>query len=137
MNISKFLGKVTGIYFLIISISMLLHMDQFITHVNNLMGNASLMFVTGFFTLILGILLVVSHNIWEGSWRLIITIIGWVTLLKGVTIFLYPQFIDNITISFTQNTHIAYASAIIELLLSLLLLYFGFKHPSSSEKRKT
>lgn len=127
MNVSKFLGKVLGIYFIIVSIAMFLNMQQFIIYVNSLINNASLMFVTGFFTLILGLLMVVSHNIWRWDWRVLITLIAWIALLKGISIIFYPYFIDHATILFIHNLHIAYASAGVDLVLGLLLSYFGFK----------
>lgn len=36
-------------------------------------NNPSLMFVIGFFILILGILMVIAHNIWEWNWKVLIT----------------------------------------------------------------
>ena len=97
MDRSKFLSKVIGLYLIIVSAAILTNMQQFITQVNNLVNNAPLMFMTGFCTTIIGLLMVVSHNIWQLSWRFIITFIAWVTLIKGVSIVLYPQYIDKTT----------------------------------------
>jgi hypothetical protein len=127
MNVSKFLSKVIGIYLIIISIAMLTNMDQFIHYVSNLINDVPLMFVTGFFTLILGILMVVGHNIWQWNWRILITIIAWLTLLKGASIIFYPQFIDKTTILFLKNINIAYVAAGFDFVLGILLSYFGFK----------
>src|SRR5437867_102293 len=108
MDVSKFLSKVIGVYLIIISIVMFVNMPQFITYVKSLINDTSLLFVTGFFTLILGLLMVVSHNIWQWNWRVIVTIFAWIVLLKGASIILYPQFIDKTTLLFTQNMNIAY-----------------------------
>src|SRR5579864_9493729 len=94
MDKSKFLSQVIGIYMLIISISMLINMPQFIINIVELINNPSLMFAVGFFTLIPGVLLVVSHNIWEMSWRVLVTLIGWLVLFKAVCIIYCPQSID-------------------------------------------
>lgn len=85
------------------------------------------MFIAGFFTLILGVLLVVSHNRWVWNWRVIITVIAWLTLIKGASIILYPIFIDKMTLLFLQNMNAAYVAAGIDFLLGGLLCYFGFK----------
>ena len=45
----------------------------------------SLFFVVGVYALLLGLALVLSHNVWDNSWRVIITILGWITLAKGLT----------------------------------------------------
>lgn len=127
MNVSKFLGKVIGIYMILVSIAALINMPQFANMVSDLLNNTSLMYVSGFFTLIIGILLVVSHNIWEWSWRLIITIISWLILLKGASIIFYPQFIDKTSTLFAQNTGFAYGVVIFDLIIGLILISFGFK----------
>lgn len=127
MNASKFLSRVIGIYMIIVSIAMLTEMNQFIRDVSQLINDPSLMFVTGFFTLILGILMVVSHNIWQWNWRVIITIIAWIILLKGASLIFIPQFMDKITILFVQNTNIIYAAAGFDFIFGVLLIYFGFK----------
>lgn len=127
MDISKFLAKVIGIYFVIVSIALLCNMQQFTAYVSSLITDVPVMFVTGFFTLILGILLLVGHQVWEWNWRVIITIVGWLTFVKGASIIFYPQFIDRISMSFVQNTNFAYIAAIVDLILGLILCYFGFK----------
>ena len=75
MDVSKFLSKAIGIYLVIVSVAMLVNTQQFITYVNGLINDAPLLFVTGFFTLVLGIVMVVSHNIWVNEWIVAVTIL--------------------------------------------------------------
>ncbi len=128
MHVSKFLSKVLGIYLLILSFAMLINMHQFIIYIDGLMNDKPLLFITGFFTLAIGILMVVSHNIWQWHWRVIITIFSWIVLLKGSSIFFYPRFLDKATILFMQNIHVLYSAAGIDFAIGILLCYFGFKH---------
>lgn len=128
MDISKFLGKVIGIYLIIISLAMLLHIDRFNEMVSQLSANPPLVFTIGFFTLILGLLVVVIHNIWQWNWRVLITIIGWIALLKGTSLIIHPALIDILTSFYVQNTIFDYSVAIIDLILGIILVYFGFKH---------
>ncbi|QMT59071.1 MULTISPECIES: hypothetical protein [unclassified Legionella] len=127
MDKSKFLSKVLGIYLIIVSLAMFLNLEQFTIYVQALLKDAPLMLVLGLWTLMLGLLMVVSHNIWQWNWRLLITLISWVVLLKGASIFFYPHYIDQATFLFMQNKNIAYSAAGFELLLGIVLCYFGFK----------
>ena len=127
MDVSKFLGKVIGIYTVLVSSAMLINMPQFISHVTGLINNESLMFLAGYITLILGILMIVSHNVWQWNWRVIITIFAWLIVLKGLCIIVYPQLIDKATLEFVQNIHGAYVAAIFDLFIGLLISFFGFK----------
>ncbi|MFI4918225.1 MAG: hypothetical protein ACHP65_01570 [Legionellales bacterium] len=127
MDVSKFLSKVLGIYLLIVSSIMLVNMHQFLNNVNLLIHDAPLMFVTGFFTVVLGVLMVVSHNIWQNNWRLLITLLAWMSLFKGICLLMCPNFINSVSTLFTQNTTTAYLSAAVDLFLGILLGYFGFR----------
>ena len=135
MQISKYLSKVIGIYLIIVTLAMLINMHQFTVYVQDLVDNPALMFVTGFFTLILGLLMVVGHNIWQWHWRVIITILAWLTFLKGAIIILYPHAINTMAIQFIQNIHVAYMAASFDFILGLVLIYYGFKREDHSESR--
>lgn len=137
MDVSKFLSKILGIYLIIVSTAMFLHMDQFRNYATLLINDAPLMLVTGLFTLVLGILMVVSHNIWQWHWRVIITIFAWIALLKGASIIFYPQFMDKSTLLFLQNTTVVYIAAGFDFIIGILLSYFGFKKKKPTSKFST
>ncbi|KTC92405.1 hypothetical protein OQJ18_10280 [Fluoribacter dumoffii] len=127
MDISKFLSKVLGIYLIVVSIAIFFNGDQFTIYIKELLKNAPLMLVMGFWTFIIGLLMVVSHNIWQWSWRLLVTIISWLILLKGVSIIFYPHYIDLASLLFIQNKNIAYTTAGFDLIMGMILCYLGFK----------
>ena len=39
----------------------------------------------------LGLVSVLLHNVWSLNWMLIITLLGWGTLLKGIHLFAFPK----------------------------------------------
>ncbi len=128
MDVSKFLSKVIGLYFIIITTAMFVNMPQFINNVEQLIHDAPLMFVTGFFTLILGLLMVVAHSVWQWNWRVMVTLIAWITLIKGSTILFFPQLMDTTTMVFLRSASIQYMAAGFDFILGVLFCYFGFKH---------
>ena len=50
-----------------------------------------LMFPLVLLLLICGLLIIVGHNIWVADWHVIVTIVGWLTVLKGVIVLMFPQ----------------------------------------------
>ena len=50
---------------------------------------------TGYITFLLGLVTVVLHNIWVADWRVAITILGWVTLFKGITKIGFPEHVNK------------------------------------------
>jgi len=126
MDTSKFLSKVIGIYMIIISIVMLMDMNKMLQIIDGFTNNPSLVFVTGVFTLILGILLIACHNIWRWDWRLIITLIAWIVFIKGLSVIVAPQFIDKVSALVIANSMIYYAAAIFDLVVGIILSYIGY-----------
>lgn len=127
MELSNFLSRIIGKYFIIVSMAMLINRQHFIFCLNNLINNPTLIFVAGFFILILGLVMVMSHNVWLWNWRLIITIISWLTLIKGVSILIYPNAFDRIAQLFLQNTNVYYIMAGFYFMIGILLCYLGSK----------
>lgn len=56
-----------------------------------LLENSTFLILGGFIAIILGILILENHNIWVKNWTVIITIIGWVALIKGVILIVFPK----------------------------------------------
>ena len=49
-----------------------------------------MLYFFGIFALIIGLLVVLSHNVWEADYRVVITIIGWLALIKGIAYLTLP-----------------------------------------------
>lgn len=50
---------------------------------------------TGYITFLLGLATVVAHNVWVADWRIVITVLGWGTLLKGIMKIAFPTHINK------------------------------------------
>lgn len=88
--------------------------------------NPLLLFVTGFFTLVLGWLMVMSHNFWRGDWTVLVTLMCWLTFLKGVLIVLFPQLSNSIAKSYKAMPAFASVAGLVILVLGVVFAYFGY-----------
>jgi len=50
---------------------------------------------TGYITFLLGLVTVVLHNVWVMDWRVVITILGWSTLIKGILKIGFPGYVNK------------------------------------------
>ena len=82
MALSLFLAKVMGSYFLIAGLAFLTQRHVFAEVSGEMSKHFYLAYILSFFVMILGLMIVFGHNIWVADWRVLITIIGWITLLK-------------------------------------------------------
>ena len=89
MTLSFFLAKVFGIYLIVTGVVALLRGKELKPAIDALADSRALVFLTSVFAVILGLLLVIAHSIWIG-WPIVITILGWLVLLKALAALLLP-----------------------------------------------
>lgn len=124
MDISIFLAKVISLYLIILSIAIFINSARFPSMLNEIFVTPANIFMAGILTLIIGILLVVSHNIWQANWRVVITILAWLTFISGIIRVACPQFAFNRLKKMTKGGFVTIS--VIALLIGLFLGYFGF-----------
>ena len=129
-----FLARLFGLYCLIMATAMLWQREAFVNIVHAFVADAPLVLIAGVFTLFGGLTLVLLHNYWSGgTLPVIITLIGWLTLIKAVVLVVLPS---NKLISLyggVSSTHILISGSL-TLLLGIYLTVAGFR--SSLEKSK-
>ena len=130
MELSIFLAKVLGLYLLIVPAAVLLKRKQFAGLANEFVTNLAVVFLSGLISLVFGLLMVVSHNVWTADWRAAITVIGWLALAKGVVRILFPEKLANLAI---DPSSLKWTLALIVLLgLGIYLTYMGFSAGATS-----
>lgn len=55
------------------------------------LGQTSFTFMTAYVAIILGAFTVASHNVWLAEWPVILTLLGWLSIAKGVGRLVYPE----------------------------------------------
>lgn len=83
------------------------------------------LFLGGWIATTLGVMLVHSHNIWVPDWRVLITMVSWMILLKGILLLAIPQFIKLFEEWFTPRGIQRYMLPMV-IALGLVFGYFGF-----------
>ena len=124
--LSIFLAKTIGLYLVIVSAAFILKANELKPVALDMVRNSSLVMFSGILALIFGILIVVSHNIWVMDWRVIITLLGWLALLKGVMRLFFPEFAMSKMKKCVENNASYTMMMLITLFIGLVLLYFGF-----------
>lgn len=57
--------------------------------------NPALIILAGSISLILGLLFVLAHNVWEWSWRLLVTLLSYIVLIRGIIHLYLPEWIKE------------------------------------------
>jgi uncharacterized membrane protein len=117
MDNSIFLAKFWG-YYLLIFFVILSFNPKRIRQIFNDLDDQKFLIISSFLAIIIGLINILFHNIWESNWKLIITLIGWVSLLIGLFLFIFPKQ----TISWLKFINIKFVQ-IIYTLLFLIGIY--------------
>lgn len=129
MDISIFLAQIIGIYFLVVGISAITKPKEWQHVVKHLVEHehTALAYIAAIFAFILGLILVLIHNVWGGDvTTTIVTIIGWLILIKGVTYFLLPS---RIWVGWAQkfnNIKVYRIIGVVYIIVGAYLTYNGF-----------
>ena len=91
MELSLFLAKLLGIYLLIIAVLWAVRGDEISNVVKELFTNRPLVFLSGLFALAIGIAIAISHSVWELNWRGLITLFGYMSIVKGMMRIGFPE----------------------------------------------
>ncbi|TXE16724.1 hypothetical protein ES692_11735 [Psychroserpens burtonensis] len=90
MNQSIFLAKFWG-WYLIIFFLILSFNPKRIKQIFNDLKDEKFLILFSFLAIIIGLLNILFHNVWEPSYKLIITLIGWSSLYLGLVLFIFPK----------------------------------------------
>ena len=121
MDISIFFARLWGSYFVIFG--SLFIITRQLGKTIEMTDNKAFVISTGYITLLMGLVTVILHNIWVWSWEVVITILGWSTLIKGVSKIGFPEQIHKQAQRFKKKQLL---SAIFLILLGAWLMWMSF-----------
>lgn len=124
MAISLLLAKIMGAYLIVVAAGLFINKKNYNQTLEEFKGSAHMSIIFGFLALIIGLIVVFVHNLWVNDWRVVITILGWLVLIKGITYFIFPHWIVKTAIKFKQAALTAYLIPV--FVLGIYLLYMGF-----------
>ena len=125
METSIFLAKVIGLISVISATAVMVRYKESLVFDEEAVKSPLFMYISGFVILILGVLIVVSHPVWVLDWRIIITIFGWLVLLKGIGRIFFPDAVKHLIEKKKANRKFILGEVAV-FLAGLYLLYYGF-----------
>ena len=126
MEASLLLAKLWGLYLTLIVLALIINRDT-LKRIFKLAHDEGFLFITGFLSLIMGLTTVLLHNVWTFDWRGIVTVIGWIAIIKGVSRFIMPGQIVKSAEKFEENKALLNVSFFVMLIIGLYLTYSGFQ----------
>jgi hypothetical protein len=87
-----FLGKLLGLYCIIVALALMAHKQSAVAAVNALIRNPPLLLLVEVLGLAAGLAVVLGHNVWSGgALPVAITLLGWLMAIRGAVLLALPQ----------------------------------------------
>jgi cytochrome bd-type quinol oxidase subunit 2 len=91
MEISLIAAKVLGVYLVVSGLFMIFRGKTLAHMINDLFEHPAVLYLAGVILIFLSVLFLLQGNVWDGTWRNVITLIAWATLFKGIAYILFPD----------------------------------------------
>ncbi|MFZ0336204.1 MAG: hypothetical protein WAN10_03685 [Candidatus Acidiferrales bacterium] len=128
MSHTGFLGKLIGLFTMIVAVSIALHREAMLQTVSAMVQSAPLMMVLGFMSLVAGLALVLSHNVWRGGLLpVLVTLAGWVFLLRGVAMLALPHDEMAALLNAAHYEHFFYEYVVAAFIIGAYMTIAGFR----------
>lgn len=121
------LAKVIGPSCLIIAIAMITNPSVFRQAIEEFRQGAQkmLLLLAAAGHVILGLVLLTTHAVWQWDWPVLITIIGWLLFLRGLFLLWFPGSIESLTKALHQRPWWPYLTSAILFVVGIVLTYYG------------
>lgn len=125
VDLTTFLLRSFAIFYLIMGIGMFANAKTFAKYTKDLEKNKGAVFIASAFVLLLGIVLIQVHTIWEKGPAILVTILAWLTFVKGALFFLFPDHMFSMLKNWEAEPVYKSAAGVV-LALGVLLGYLGY-----------
>jgi hypothetical protein len=126
MQVSVFLARLLGPLLLLPGVGLLVNPRVFRTMATEVVGSITLVYLFGLFDFAAGLAIVLVHNVWTVNWRVLITLIGWLLLIRGAARILITDTLMDYAKTVIRNKQLYPVSGGVLVILGLVLCYFGY-----------
>jgi hypothetical protein len=123
---SIFLARLIGPVLITVGIALIFNSDTYRYMAAQFLVSYALIYVAGILAMFAGLAIVNVHNVWHWKWPVIITVLGWMSLLGGIIRILIPQEGQIVGTAIVGSNMWPGIPGIVMLFFGLWLLYEGY-----------
>jgi len=120
----NYLAEIWGISIVVICF-VLLTKPKYLKRLFVEIENETTMLFLGIVSFVIGLAMILAYNVWAKNWQVIVTILGWLSLLKGLSALFFPECVTKWAKKMENAPFLPYA-LVAMVLIGLLITYLGF-----------
>ena len=126
MGNSVFFAQLLGPYCIIVALGIMFNLKTYQKVIEDFFKNTALIYLGGIMALFFGIIVVLFHNLWVANWAIIITIFGWLGIIKGAWLIILPHTLGKALEAYKKNASLLVIHSIIVLAIGIFLTIMGY-----------
>jgi hypothetical protein len=123
MDFSSIIAEILGIFFALVGISMVANNKATAAAIGESVQNKGIVWIWGFLAVLIGAVIVAFNNMWTFGLPLLITVLGWLALIKGAFILIFPRAAASLYGKFNKSGMIVFCGVVV-FILGMVLLYW-------------
>ncbi len=126
MENSVYLAQLLGPVFAFMGLAFAFRLNDLPGMIKEFGKNKGLIYFSSITMMVAGMAMVLAHNVWEWSWVLIVTILGWSILVKGALYAAVPGAMLKMAAKMAKMKWIFVLAVVMWLGFGLCLTYYGY-----------
>ncbi|MCF7954735.1 MAG: hypothetical protein K9M75_02925 [Phycisphaerae bacterium] len=118
--------QIFSVVYLAVGIGMLFSPEFYKKMISDFLDNTAILYMGGIMALVVGLLILMFHNTWTKDFSVIITIIGWLALIKGVIILILPKTMVSLAKTIVNRPNFMKIEAILVIIVGIFFSFLGF-----------
>ena len=118
--------QIFSVVYLAIGVGMVISPDFYKKMFADFVENTAILYIGGIMALVVGLLIVMFHNTWTKGLSVIITVIGWIALIKGILILVLPKAMISLTKAIVERPNFIKVESVIVIIIGLFFSFLGF-----------
>ena len=138
MQRSIFLAKLVGPFLAVCGVALMFNADAFRSISGEIVKSPALIYIAGLLALATGLAIVNTHNEWTADWRVVITLLGWLSVVAGIIRVVFPRVVEMLGASIVATVSNGWivGEGVVILALGAWLSFKGYAPGKASVKRK-
>jgi len=124
MNTTLIITQILGTIFIVLGLAMVVNKKYTAAAVQDMMQIKGLLWLCGFMATAMGAIMIAVHNVWTTGLPLLITVMGWMALVKGLFILLFPNWSSSFYKKYITDSLLV-VSGVVCVILGLALVYLA------------
>jgi hypothetical protein len=126
MTLTAYVAQLLGVYLVLSGVLMIVREQAMMLLVPKFVDTPPFLYFLGSLRVLIGLAIVLAHNMWIGTLGTVIYVVGWLTILRGIAMLVLPAETERKILTAFSRGNVWYTTAIVAIVLGGWLAYAGF-----------